>query len=423
MKLLIKNLVLTCCLSWIASAIELTIDQPGIYELGASIVSLPAAGPDQIIVIASSDVIFDLGEFVIFQGNAVAEVDGILINSNLSDIVIRNGMIRGVTQTAISIGSGASRILIENMKVGQCAGGVLATSVTDLTIQGCQFTRCSSANPLINALDLIGSSRILLSDILISDANYSLSRILNANSISACTVQRMKIYSSATVVAGGIRLLTSQNVFFSDVTVAFCTNTSYQQIGNLNNILKNVSYLSNNQGGFIAITIENASQSNLVLQSVVNGTASLLGAIRFIDSRNNIIDSCSACANTTQNAIDQFQLILSGGDANLVRRSIALNNSSNLTSSGVFVAANATNTAIIDCLFNRNRGSTPANSFGAELLAGTNILFARNRAFSNNTTVGANQFSGVAGGAVTTVASTNINGSGSTPWTNLSVPA
>ncbi|MBX9695225.1 MAG: right-handed parallel beta-helix repeat-containing protein, partial [Cyanobacteria bacterium] len=277
MKLFIKKLALVCGISSSLFCVELTIDQPGIYELGQSLTSLPVAA-DQIIVIASSDVVFDLGEFVVSQGNVVAAVDGILINPNLSDIVIRNGMIRGVTQTAISISSGASRILIENMKVDQCARGILATSVTDLTIQGCQFTRCSNAS-LISLLDFIGSSRILLSDILISDANYPSSRMLFANSISACTIQRMKIYSSATFVGEGIRIQTTENMLFSDVVISSCTNTSYFQIGGLNNILKNVIYISSNVGNVTVFTLDSASLNNLILQTIVLGITACSAAM------------------------------------------------------------------------------------------------------------------------------------------------
>src|SRR6516162_5567665 len=77
-------------------AIDMTISKPGIYTLGNFIVSRPA-GSTSIINIISSDVVLDLNGYVVSQGNATASVDGIAINSGLTDIIIKNGTIRSLT--------------------------------------------------------------------------------------------------------------------------------------------------------------------------------------------------------------------------------------------------------------------------------------------------------------------------------------
>ncbi|MBI2774409.1 hypothetical protein HYX58_00155 [Candidatus Dependentiae bacterium] len=109
--------VLLFCLfsSRLLYSTDLLINQPGKYKLGDSIISVPNITGDTIITISSSNVLFDFGGYTLSQGNSVGNCTGIIINPNLSDIIIQNGCLQNITGTGILINQGCSKIKINNI--------------------------------------------------------------------------------------------------------------------------------------------------------------------------------------------------------------------------------------------------------------------------------------------------------------------
>src|SRR6516164_8816620 len=108
-----KKIIFLCSislLSMINNATDLIISQPGRYLLGDNITSTPSTPGDNIINITSSDVVLDFDGKFISQANATANISGIVINPNLNDIVIQNGVIRNVTGTGLTLTSTDLRV-------------------------------------------------------------------------------------------------------------------------------------------------------------------------------------------------------------------------------------------------------------------------------------------------------------------------
>ena len=113
----------------LVTAHTIVIDQPGFISLGDDI---NESGFD-LFQITASNVILDLSEHIISNGNS-----GVVIDSDLSNIIIRNGTITNQANHGISIGQNCSTIRIENLTVSSCGkngvkveSGVVGMFITD----------------------------------------------------------------------------------------------------------------------------------------------------------------------------------------------------------------------------------------------------------------------------------------------------
>jgi hypothetical protein len=159
------------------SAIELTIDQPGVFVLGNDISATPVA-PDSLVLITTSSVVFDLGEFAINQLGTQASVDGIVISSGLTNITVRNGVASNVTGSGIRVGSSCSLIKIQGVTFFGCATsgaqfeGVATTGIIrECQLKKCVFERCSQSLLPQPIIDVRNSRGITIQDTVIADTS------------------------------------------------------------------------------------------------------------------------------------------------------------------------------------------------------------------------------------------------------------
>lgn len=113
----------------LATAHTIVIDQPGFISLGNDI-NEPGFDFFQITV---SNVILDLNEHVISNGDS-----GVIVDPDLSNIIIRNGTITNQANHGILIGQNCSTIRLENLTISSCGqngvkaeSGVVGTFITD----------------------------------------------------------------------------------------------------------------------------------------------------------------------------------------------------------------------------------------------------------------------------------------------------
>lgn len=421
LKLMLKLMIIIFHSFGCLSATELTISQPGIYQLGAAILSNPA-GTNNIINITASDVILDLGGYVISQGNGTADVDGIVVNPNLTDIVIRNGTIRNVTRNGLSLAATDSRIRINNIIFENCAGTAMTAdgslgTINDIELTQCRFYGCSSAGTSVILWNTVSRSSI---------TNAVIDGSVNAAVSFAC-----------------MSLLTCTACSFSDITIQ--NNTSTNPFNGINESLNAYCYFSNvvirnnsNSGGgngFNGFNNVNGIACNYLNCSVIgNSSAALLQCFVLNPSTGNLYSQCRAINNTgvTVNGfldsaagsrnifLDCIVNSLSGSGTvyslqaanSIIGRSVASNSSSStgLTNSG----SAAQRLTVFDCLFSRN------NNGAVDAVSTTGNLYYRNAAFSNTVA----QFSGAGFSLTTPAAPATQNIAAVTQsWTNLAVAA
>lgn len=436
-KMLILIFLVTFSL---VSAVEVTISQPGIYVLGESIASLPVAS-DSIVNITVSDVVFDLGGYVIVQNNATAGVDGIVVNSGLSDIAIQNGVIRNVTSEGILINQACSRISIKNISFQSCAGRGIAfigaagvNQIRDCEITGCRFLACCNAASADSVMFLLSTIFTQVSDCVIANtvgvATLSLLSVVNC---IGCDFSNITIQNNSTISMDIVSITSSSGNIFtnciarsnvaSGLLVCFDLTSSVNNIFNFCEVLFNRS-TANQCTGF---NIIGSSNNNLFNQCRVGsciGTTAFSGFTINATTQISLIDCLVTDNSATGAGARCIGYLLNNANFCTFLRCLASYNSStaSLAIGLLLEIAGNRNNAIIDCFFSRNLGSSAANSRGVTIAVGANNLFTRNISFNNNTTAG-NQFLGLVIGSLTApgAPATNNLAGVTAAWTNMAI--
>ncbi|HEX2977583.1 MAG TPA: right-handed parallel beta-helix repeat-containing protein [Candidatus Babeliales bacterium] len=433
-------------------AVELTVSQPGIYKLGDFIVSNPT-GADSIINITSSNVILDLGGYVISQGNATASVDGIVINSSLTDVTVQNGTIRNVTGRGIVVNQNCSRIQVNGIVFRSCAQsgatfiGAVGNTINDCFITGCRFYNCPTAAGS-TALSLTSCLRFEVSDCVVAGSTISggsaavfFVQLINC---TQCTVRDTVVQGNSFAPAVSVNYVMFQDNAGTNNSFINCIARSNNLIngiltvfslgGNLATVDRCQIIGNTNTGATTnCLSLSNATRTTMSQPIIMRNTGATVQGVFFTGgSASNILTDAVVSAN--QGTGLTIGISFNNGSTNTVRRCISSNNVSTggICAGIAFVTAASNNCAVTDCLFSNNKGSSNANSFGANITVGANNLFTRNVGFNNNVAAaGSAQLVGVPAGSVTTPtapSTQNINGVGTVPpgtsclyWTNLSV--
>lgn len=145
------------------------IDTPGNYVFPMDLNYSPANSGTAAIVITASNVILDLDDSLLTQGNSAASVSAIKISDNVSNVRIRNGHITGFTENttgAINISSGCKDIVLESLVVSNCSG-------TGIYVTGCRRFKmlniysgdhAGTASAVIAGLNAVSTNEIIIED-------------------------------------------------------------------------------------------------------------------------------------------------------------------------------------------------------------------------------------------------------------------
>lgn len=420
-------------------SVELAITLPGTYQLGDFITTAPL-GADTIITVSASDVTVDLGGMTISQTNGTLNVNGITVASGLSDVSIKNGVIRNVTGKGIVVDPSCTRIRINNMRIENCGAGALALTgssgsgqITNFEISDCGIFGGHTQPTTTAALYLDNCFNGVLQNILIADivTTVSLSCIESIGSENCIFTNVVVSNDTSTGSLQGFNFTKSEQFIFNSCQVLNCSSTISTCTAfliessagmNFNNCAARQSAAQLNAfAGFSLISSTNnffndcASISN-------SGRGPIDGFVCSTGANQNVMTDCTVLANLA--TVGGASMIgfhgLNGANGNtLIRCLILYNQSVSANSTGILLEASAgSNWLFRDCQFNRNSGGT--GSFGInDIPAAFTQLFFRNTAFNNGTVI-ANQIVGFPANAISTPAApatSNIN-SITSPWTN-----
>ena len=103
-----------------------SISMPGSYQLAGDV--------SNQITISASNVSLDM------QGHTVSGgTSGIVINSGLNNVTIKNGVVDSVSSNGIQVGAGCSNITIKDVQVKNAIRGINVNQVTNGLIKNCDF--------------------------------------------------------------------------------------------------------------------------------------------------------------------------------------------------------------------------------------------------------------------------------------------
>jgi len=145
------------------ASLPYTISSPGRYILVEAGSYSPAAS-GTAITINASDVNLDLLSFNLVQANGVASVNGVVVASGLSNVTIQNGVVRDFSGVGISVGSGCSRVFVNNVTFYDCGNrGLELVGTANSPIQvgaltNCNFVSSSTLSTADNVLTISNCS-------------------------------------------------------------------------------------------------------------------------------------------------------------------------------------------------------------------------------------------------------------------------
>lgn len=449
------------------------INSSGYYSIAASMAANPTSNDDSILRISASNVTVDLTKIVLSEvnGNAFAGLTGISIDSNVSNVTIRNGTIQNIIGNGISIGSGCSNIIVQNMVISvvtgtgiivnqncsniyfdtiQCVScatrgielaGTAGNTINDGLIQNCEFLSCCR-NSSVGDIPLLLTqcNRIIVNKCTINNSGNSSVGFsgVRLDTCANCDLQEIKIISNSGLGFTGFDIIASGRCTFAHCIVRNNTAAAGQPLrgfhlringaGTTNcNMLNNCSVVNNTMTSngsantVVGFFLGASSQNNILQQCTAMGNATLGTVGGEVNGfmcnggaannfQNNFI-GCMAIANAavgTANEANGFRI----NDSNygIIQDCIgASNTSASSIARGLFFAATVgQNWQIVDSRFSRNIGSSAANSFGVVVTGGPTGNNLFNRVIGfNNNTTAANQLSGVPSVTTPTSPATN----------------
>ncbi|MCL4361157.1 hypothetical protein M1446_02250 [Candidatus Dependentiae bacterium] len=394
------------------------INTGSLYKLAEDIVYFPAA-PSNAININASGATLDLQCFSLSQGNLVPNVNGIFVSPNLSDVTIENGMIKRFSRAGISVQSGNTRLLVDNVETFSCDvrgtefQGTVATPVTESLIKDCTLTNCCRG----------ATGDFVISYSVCNRCNIYNTK-LNSNGISTHSLSVVRMTDCITCKANKVK--TKNNTGTSTVSFDLQTTST--------SILKRCSSRTDNSttGNYTGILLSNNCSANEFTRckaiANIGGTTCFGFRITGTQSLANIISDSLISRNIANNG-DMAGIQIDAANRGTIVSTIVENNRSVTTRGmGLNVISPGTEWEVKRSQFIRNTGSvtagTSSNSFGIlDPGASTSVnLYSHNYAFLNGTLAN-NQYAiatntSMAGGIVDSGTTTGLP---AFSWANLRV--
>lgn len=346
-----QNILKIVCLTLYSTILSgYTIDQSGLTVIGAEVLEL-----GDVITITVSDVTLDL------DGNRVTGGDnGIIINSGLSNITIKNGRIESNT-VGISIQDTCSFITLQDLEISQCSDraiecdGSSGNEITTILLKNVEVDRCS--------MGISGDHAIFF------------------NFTDDITVQNLSIVNSgaASIAFRAINMISCDKGLFENVTINCNTGSTLQGI--------HVESVTNTLFENIVIKMNTATMGLQGMQ--FSGGTATTGNV----CRNFLISS----NESTSGPVSGFEL-LALVTRNTIRESLVnYNVASGATATSHCYGFNLdqpTFCSIVNCVseYNRATGDGSSNNCagfnistsGGGTTGTKNCQFCGNKAFSNN---------------------------------------
>src|SRR6516165_3457139 len=128
-----------------ANSVSITYNFPGNFVYGSGYTAAPTSPNDSMLVITSSNIVIDFGGGIFTQSGTVDGFAGITIAPNISNVTLKNGIISGLTGSAVVVNDGCSNIFLNSMTIINCADAGIyfagtQTGIIDLSIKNCSFS-------------------------------------------------------------------------------------------------------------------------------------------------------------------------------------------------------------------------------------------------------------------------------------------
>ncbi|MBI2774413.1 right-handed parallel beta-helix repeat-containing protein [Candidatus Dependentiae bacterium] len=144
----ILPILLIVTLSMSAGSVAIIYDTPGQFLYSGGMQTTSVDPNDSMIIIATSNIVLDLGGNIFFAGQDSAPgFTGITIAPNVYNVTIKNGIVAGFTGNGIRINDGCYDIFIDNITTTLCADAGInslgsLSGIMDVVIKNCTISDC-----------------------------------------------------------------------------------------------------------------------------------------------------------------------------------------------------------------------------------------------------------------------------------------
>ncbi len=416
----------------------LIIDESGSFELGGDLID---TGTD-IITIQANNVALDLSGKIIAGG-----LNGITVKAGYSNIDIFNGFITQVAKSGVSVGENCMGVRIRNLGIAQCGGRSIEVLGTDannqvknvlienVTTNACSTLVTSSQVILIKYADnvIMQNSAIVSSGNITNDID-----VIKLDNAQNCLFRGVLQKNNFGASLCGVAIDDSMGCLFerTDVSMGLALSNSFTGFKILNESAENSfgfcrvitsSSLTADATGF---EINEGSCENIFRECHVVGLEGestygfcVAGSGTPSNTINNLIveSSVVTCSARSGDAIGVF--VSRADDSVIGKGRFAFQTAPSGIAAGILFESGTggNNWHMLENRCIRNIGNGDANSYGVNIVTGSDNVFILNVASENGSTA-ANQFFGVPAGAVSSVTPATIN-TISAPWTNLGITA
>jgi hypothetical protein len=399
-----------------------TIVQTGRYYLDNDAIVSPSNNSSTIITVNASNTVIDLNGMVISQAhnNSATNLDAILVNTNVSNILIMNGSINSLSGIGVKANSGANNIVLMNVKINACANyGLNFSSTNNITFINCSFTNCD-ASGATSTDGAVGAHLSSCTNIAIKDCTFSHNQEISTGkngiglNLSGCTdasIENCSASSNKGDSAMGFRIISStRGVTFKNCTANYCEATANS--GSASGFLLNASeaneffncraaYNRRNSGTGVAAYGFNLGSSNFnnfydceaKLNSAAGDTGSCYGFYSTA-GKGNLFKQCIATGNTGGNnsASKGAGFGIANTENSTVIESCKANYNNGGTGEGYGIIADATTARTVNCVISKNQligntGTAKTYGYRDTVAAGTGTanLLAGNVAYGQGT--------------------------------------
>lgn len=430
-------------------------NQPGEYVIGLDLNYTPTAAGDSIFIITSSNVTLNLNNHFIQQAAGNTQLlNGVVVNANLDDVTITNGVIGELVGTGIVISEGNSQISMSDLVIDGCqtrgisAVGTISLPIQSLSINNVVMNGCceGTAGDFVCLLQQV--RRFTISDSIITGGGNT-TNILSGLRIAQCLEGGQVTNVSVTSLIGnsrvsGIRLSNASKIIFTDCisgnhtaqtanTQIICFDLTTNAFGlQFKNCTASGNIATGAGSQTIGFAIQLTSTDNIFLNCIANENIATGSSIGFLFQGISAgrLENCIVRSNQSTGGF-AYGCYISTSTGITIQDS-SFNNQVSLTSTSVgLLLENSSDCFLIRNAFVRNLGSTSgATSFGYGLRVtppgsgatppiGNNVFTLCNAVRNGSATVSAatNQYSGLATNQQNVQAAENVNSIGQ-PWTN-----
>ncbi|MGH7131846.1 MAG: hypothetical protein ACREJO_07880, partial [Phycisphaerales bacterium] len=195
--------------------VPITISAPGSYVLTGNI---DVTGQTVAITIAASGVTLDLNGYRVVGGGPGTGGAGILINTGIFNVIVRNGIINKVT-IAVRVEANSSSLLFENIVVTTCGHGISTfLGCNNVRIRGCTLSDIGGddAAPITLGIRVQGNNSVVEQSSVMNTLGsatggaFGIHIVGNACVVRECSVQQLNsgVAKNGIVVSGQCNLVT-----------------------------------------------------------------------------------------------------------------------------------------------------------------------------------------------------------------------